>query len=106
MLQQVQKQRSEQVWQEEVVSRLPAETEAQARTLRVFVYQRAFACACDLLRGLLSYVLFAGSLRELSWIASAGRHCRYQRSRLEQANGPSWRLALVAGAFALATAGF
>lgn len=66
MLQRCQKQLSDQVWQEEVVSRLPAETEAQARTLRAFLYQRAFACACDLLRGLLYYVLFACSLRELS----------------------------------------
>ena len=74
MLQQCQKQLSEQVWQEEVVSRLPAETEAQARTLRAFLYQRAFACAGDLLRGLLYYFLFAGSLREIScfggWVAS------------------------------------
>lgn len=68
MLDQCQKQLSEQVWQEEVVSHLPAETETQARTLR------AFACACDLLRGLLCYVLFACSLRELGWIAGAEWH--------------------------------
>lgn len=72
MLQHCQKQLSEQAWQEEVVSRLPAETEAQARTLRAFLYQRAFACACDLLRGLLSYVLFACSLRELSCFGVLG----------------------------------
>jgi hypothetical protein len=72
MLQQCQKQLSERVWQEEVVSRLPAETEAQAKTLRAFLYQRAFACACDLLRGLLYYVLFAGSLRELSCFGVLG----------------------------------
>ncbi len=47
MLQQCQKQLSDQVWQEEVVARLPAETEAQARALRAFLYKRAFASACD-----------------------------------------------------------
>jgi len=66
MLQQCQKQLSDQVWQEEVISRLPAETEAQAKTLGAFLYKRAFACAFDLLRGLLYYVLFESSLRELS----------------------------------------
>ena len=52
MLQQCQKQLSDQVWQEEIVSRLPDESEAQAQTLGAFLYKRAFACAFDLLRGL------------------------------------------------------
>jgi hypothetical protein len=72
MLWQSQKQLSEQVWQEEVLCRLPAQSEAQARALGAFVYQRAFACASDLLRGLLYYVLFAGSLRELGCFGVLG----------------------------------
>jgi hypothetical protein len=66
MLQQYQKQWSQQIWQEEVVSRLPVEAEAQAKTLGAYIYERAFACALDLLRGLLYYVMFGCSLRELS----------------------------------------
>jgi hypothetical protein len=66
MLQQCQKQLSQQVWQEEVISHLPAEAEAEARRMRAHIYERAFACALDLLRGLLYYVAFGCSLRELS----------------------------------------
>ena len=96
MLQQCQKQLSDQVWQEEVVSRLPAETEAQARTLKAFVYKRAFSCACDLLRGLLYYVLFACSLRQLScWGVLSGIADVSDRDwskRLSQANDWLWWL--------------
>jgi len=96
MFQDCQKQWSDQVWQEEVVSRLPAETETQARTLGAFLYKRAFACACDLLRGLLASVLFASSLRELScWGVLSGVADISDRAwskRLSQANSWLWWL--------------
>lgn len=59
-------------WQE-LLSRLPADLETQAKVRRAWVRQRAFACASDLLRGLLAYVLCVGSFRQLGiWAVLIG----------------------------------
>lgn len=44
-------------WTTELVPRLPATLDAQARTLKAFQRARAFRCPSDLLRGLLVYAL-------------------------------------------------
>ncbi len=45
------------LWSREIIPRLPPDLEAQARTLHALQRHRAFACAGDLLRALLAYVL-------------------------------------------------
>ena len=52
-------------WTTDVLSRLPADLEAQARTLGALVRHREFASAADLLRGLLFYAGERCSLRHL-----------------------------------------
>lgn len=44
-------------WTTELLPRLPATLDAQARTLKAFQRKRAFACPADLLRGVLLYAL-------------------------------------------------
>ncbi len=59
-------------WQE-VLKRLPADYEAQAGRLKAFVRKREVACAGDLLRALLAYVLSVSSLRQLGcWAVLIG----------------------------------
>ena len=45
------------LWFSEVIPRLPPDLESQAYTLHALQRHRAFACASDLLRVLLAYVL-------------------------------------------------
>jgi hypothetical protein len=52
-------------WISEVIPRLPADLDAQARSLKAFQRKRAFACPSDLLRGLLVYILSPFGLRWL-----------------------------------------
>lgn len=52
-------------WTSDVLPRLPADLEAQARTLGALVRHREFASAADLLRGLLYYAGERCSLRHL-----------------------------------------
>ena len=47
------------LWNTEVVPRLPPDLGTQARTLKAFVRVREVKCASDLLGGLLAYVLCA-----------------------------------------------
>src|SRR6476661_606741 len=53
-------------WTTEVVPRLPAELETQARALGALQRHRGFTSASLLLRGLLAYALVASSLSELA----------------------------------------
>ena len=60
-------------WDEEVVSRLPQELEAQAIQLKAWKRKREITSATDLLRGLLGYVLCAPSFRLLgAWAMLIG----------------------------------
>jgi hypothetical protein len=81
-------------WEEEVVSRLPQELEAQAMQLGAWKRKREIASATDLLRGLLGYVLCAPSFRLLgAWALLIGLAdiCeRAWRKRLWRAN--AWLL--------------
>jgi hypothetical protein len=56
-------------WATELVPRLPATLDAQARTLKAFQRKRAFGCPSDLLRGLLVYALSPFGLR---WLGAWG----------------------------------
>jgi len=81
-------------WDEEVVSRLPQELEAQAIQLKAWKRKREITSATDLLRGLLGYVLCAPSFRLLgAWamlIGLADLCERAWRKRLRRAN--AWLL--------------
>jgi hypothetical protein len=60
-------------WEEQVLTRLPAETEEQAFRLRAFVRCREIKSVGDLLRALLAYVLCVSSFRQLgSWAVLLG----------------------------------
>ena len=70
-------------WATELVPRLPATLDAQARTLKAFQRARAFRCPSDLLRGLLVYALSPfgfrwlgawGLLTDLADLSAAGWH--------------------------------
>jgi hypothetical protein len=93
----------DQEWEEQVLKRLPAETEEQAFRMRAFVRCRAIKSVGDLLRALLAYVLCVHSFRQLgSWAVLIGLTNISEaawRKRLKQAN--AWLLwllgALLAG---------
>jgi len=53
-------------WTKEVVPRLPAQLEAQAKKFKGFERSRKIVCATDLLRGLLAYVYTVHSFQHLS----------------------------------------
>jgi len=60
-------------WEEQVLTKLPAETEEQAFRLRAFVRSREITSVGDLLRALLAYVLCMSSFRQLgSWAVLLG----------------------------------
>jgi hypothetical protein len=70
----------DQEWEDQVLKRLPAETEEQAFRLGAFVRYREVKSVGDLLRALLAYVLCVHSFRQLgSWAVLRGRgqHFRY-----------------------------
>src|ERR1700694_2574463 len=58
--------KSEDDWKTEVVPRLPAQLEEQARKLKAFERCREIGSAADLLRGLLAYVYTTHSFQHLS----------------------------------------
>ena len=63
----------DQEWEEQVLKRLPAETEEQAFKLGAFVRCREIKSVGDLLRALLAYVLCVSSFRQLgSWAVLLG----------------------------------
>lgn len=63
----------DQEWEEQVVKRLPAETEEQAFRLRALRRHREIKSVGDVLRGLLAYVLCVQSFRQLgSWAVLLG----------------------------------
>jgi Transposase DDE domain len=60
-------------WEDQVLTKLPAETEKQAFLLGAFVRCREIKSAGDLLRALLAYVLCVSSFRQLgSWAVLLG----------------------------------
>lgn len=60
-------------WEQEVLARLPADYERQARQTGAFVRIRGLGSVGDLLRGLLAYVLCAPSFRQLgAWAVLIG----------------------------------
>jgi hypothetical protein len=90
-------------WEDQVLTKLPAETEKQAFLLGAWVRCREIKSAGDLLRALLAYVLCVSSFRQLgSWavlLGIANISDTAWRKRLKQAN--AWLLwllgALLAG---------
>jgi Transposase DDE domain len=76
------------LWHTEVVPLLPVDLETQARSLGAFTRRRELACASDLLRGLLAYVLVAASFQHLgAWGVLA---------RVASLSAPAWQKRLVA----------
>jgi hypothetical protein len=77
------------LWSAEVLPLLPADLELQAKLLGAFTRRRGLACASDLLRALLAYVLLTTSFQHLgAWavlaavadLSAVAWHKRLQRS--------------------------
>ncbi len=84
-------------WMKEVVPRLPAQVEEQAKKLKAFERERSISSATDLLRGLLAYVFTTHSFQQLSmWsllIGLADVSANDWRKRLRKAsNWLDWLL--------------
>ncbi len=61
------------LWSSDIIPRLPSDLETQAHALHALQRHRAFACASDLLRALLAYVLGHGSFASLgAWAVIQG----------------------------------
>ncbi len=93
-------------WEQQVLDRLPADYQEQARTQRAFGRARGLKSVGDLLRGLLAYVLCAPSFRHLgAWAVLIGlaslSHVAWQK-RLRQAR--DWLLWLLASLLAVPVA--
>src|SRR5690242_15930443 len=77
-------------WEKEVVPRLPAQLEEQAKKLKAFERCREISSATDLLRGLLAYVYTAHSFQHLGmWsvlVGLADVSANAWRKRLQKAN--------------------
>ncbi len=67
---------SQQSWEQEVVPRLPAGWQAQAKERGAFVRVRKLESASDLLRGVLAYVLCTHSFRQPLHLGCAHRSGR------------------------------
>ena len=84
-------------WDREVVPRLPAHLEQQAKVLKAFKRRRQVGSATDLLRGLLAYVFVVHSFQHLSiWsvlVGVADVSANAWRKRLQRASAwLSWLL--------------
>jgi hypothetical protein len=94
-----------QSWEQEVVARLPAQYEQQARQTGAFVRARGLRGVADLLRGVLAYVLCAPSFRQVgAWAVLIGlanlSHVAWQK-RLRQAR--AWLLWLLSECLAVSS---
>jgi hypothetical protein len=83
-------------WATEVVARLPANMQQQARVLKAFERSRQIRSASDLLRGLLAYVYTVHSFQQLPHLESAAGSRRCLSQRLAQTPTTSQHLAHVA----------
>lgn len=95
-------------WQQEVLCQLPASYEQQARELKAFQRARGVRSVGDLLRGVLAFVLWARSLRELgAWATLIGlahlSHVAWQKRLRRAAPFLLWLLAQLLAVSAPAT---
>jgi len=85
------------LWEQEIVPRLPADLGEQAKGLGALQRRRGIKQASDLLRAILSWILCQRSLRQLgAWAVLLGLADLTDRG-LAQTTGEMWRLAPLAG---------